>query len=295
MTGASKFVPAQIFEQDDETVAAFLRGLFHADGSLTRSAVSSRVTVRLATISEQLGRDVVHLLLRFGINAILKSDTRNIGGYRTTTSVLWTVSIQQRQAVSSFMRQVGFLGAKHEKALLKVDELKLNDAAQFDRIPREVSERVRELRAAQGLSHAGLGWRDQGKAMSRATCLAVAERLQDDGLERLAKSDILWDTILSIEPLGVETVYDITVGDLHNFCVDNFITHNSGAIEQEADIVTFLYRDVYYNKETSQEPDATELIIAKHRNGRVGTIKLRFQPEHTLFVPYGDESHYPNP
>jgi replicative DNA helicase len=56
-----------------------------------------------------------------------------------------------------------------------------------------------------------------------------------------------------------------------------------------------LYRDVYYNKETSQEPDLTELILSKHRNGRVGTIKLRFQPEHTLFVPYGDESHYPNP
>ena len=70
---------------------------------------------------------------------------------------------------------------------------------------------------------------------------------------------------------------------------------DSGAIEQEADLVTFLYRDVYYNKETSQEPDLTELIVAKHRNGRVGTIKLRFQPEHTLFVPYGDESHYPNP
>ncbi|HZW54235.1 MAG TPA: replicative DNA helicase [Candidatus Elarobacter sp.] len=70
---------------------------------------------------------------------------------------------------------------------------------------------------------------------------------------------------------------------------------DSGAIEQEADIVTFLYRDVYYNKETSAEPDATELIIAKHRNGRVGTIKLRFQPEHTLFVPYGDDSHYPAP
>jgi replicative DNA helicase len=70
---------------------------------------------------------------------------------------------------------------------------------------------------------------------------------------------------------------------------------DSGAIEQEADIVAFLYRDVYYNKETSPEPDLTELIIAKHRNGKVGTVKLRFQPEHTLFVPYGDDSHYPSP
>jgi replicative DNA helicase len=70
---------------------------------------------------------------------------------------------------------------------------------------------------------------------------------------------------------------------------------DSGAIEQEADIVTFLYRDAYYNKETSPEPDLTELIFAKHRNGRVGTVKLRFRPEHTLFQPYGDDSHYPAP
>ncbi len=114
-------------------------------------------------------------------------------------------------------------------------------------------------------------------------------------LDPIEISDVLWDPIVSIESDGVEAVYDLTVGDLHNFCVDDVVTHNSGAIEQEADIVTFLYRDVYYNKEASAEPDVTEFIIAKHRNGKVGTIKLRFQPEHTLFVPYGDESHYPNP
>jgi replicative DNA helicase len=70
---------------------------------------------------------------------------------------------------------------------------------------------------------------------------------------------------------------------------------DSGAIEQEADIVSFLYRDSYYNRETSPDPQLTEFIIAKHRNGKVGTINLRFLQEHTLFVPYGDESHYSPP
>ncbi len=70
---------------------------------------------------------------------------------------------------------------------------------------------------------------------------------------------------------------------------------DSGAIEQEADIVTFLYRDVYYNRETTAEPDLTEFIIAKHRNGKVGMVRLRFHQEHTLFVPYGDASHYASP
>lgn len=56
----------------------------------------------------------------------------------------------------------------------------------------------------------------------------------------------------------------------------------SGAIEQDADIVIFLYRDEYYNP---QSPDIgkAEIIIAKHRNGTVGTIKMKFIPEFTKF------------
>ncbi len=131
--------------------------------------------------------------------------------------------------------------------------------------------------------------------MSRATCAMLASGLDDDILASLAYSDIFWDPIVAIEPAGTEPAYDLTVGELHNFVVDDILTHNSGAIEQEADIVTFLYRDAYYNKETSPEPDATEFIFAKHRNGKVGTVKLRFKPEHTLFQPYGDDSHYPAP
>ncbi|MDQ2872318.1 MAG: replicative DNA helicase [Candidatus Eremiobacteraeota bacterium] len=68
---------------------------------------------------------------------------------------------------------------------------------------------------------------------------------------------------------------------------------DSGSLEQEADIVAFLFREGYYNKEVA-EPDMTEFIIAKHRNGPTGSIKLRFRSEFTLFVPYADESHFPN-
>jgi replicative DNA helicase len=69
---------------------------------------------------------------------------------------------------------------------------------------------------------------------------------------------------------------------------------DSGSLEQEADIVAFLFRDGYYNPEGA-EPDLTEFIIAKHRNGPTGTVKLRFQREYTLFVPYADESRLPAP
>ena len=57
----------------------------------------------------------------------------------------------------------------------------------------------------------------------------------------------------------------------------------SGALEQDADIVAFLYREDYYDKETENQ-HITEVIVAKHRNGPTDTVKLYFRGEYTLFL-----------
>src|SRR5260370_15768440 len=96
----------------------------------------------------------------------------------------------------------------------------------------------------------------------------------------LAQSDVYWDEIISIEPDGEAEVYDLTVEELHNFVAVDIVIHNS--IEQDADIVMFIYRDDVYNPETEKK-NIADIIIAKHRNGPVGEISLYFQANKTRF------------
>ena len=64
----------------------------------------------------------------------------------------------------------------------------------------------------------------------------------------------------------------------------------SGAIEQDADIVMFLYRDEYYNPNSS-DLGLAEIIVAKNRNGSIGTVKMQFEKECTKFTNYTDFSN----
>ncbi|TMK38654.1 MAG: replicative DNA helicase [Actinobacteria bacterium] len=60
----------------------------------------------------------------------------------------------------------------------------------------------------------------------------------------------------------------------------------SGSIEQDSDVVVFIYRDDYYNPDDSERPGEADLIISKHRNGALGTVRLTFQSDYPRFMGY---------
>ncbi|HEX2686233.1 MAG TPA: DnaB-like helicase C-terminal domain-containing protein, partial [Kofleriaceae bacterium] len=66
----------------------------------------------------------------------------------------------------------------------------------------------------------------------------------------------------------------------------------SGAIEQDADVILFIYRDVVYNKET-ENPHIAEVIIGKNRHGATGTVETHFEGRYTRFENLSQRSDAP--
>src|SRR5205823_1875810 len=86
-----------------------------------------------------------------------------------------------------------------------------------------------------------------GKTLDRPTAIALAERLKAKHIMQMASNDLLWDRVVSIAPAGTAPVYDLVMPRTHNFVANGLIVHNSGEIEQVADLVIFLYREDYYD------------------------------------------------
>lgn len=103
------------------------------------------------------------------------------------------------------------------------------------------------------------------------------------GIKSLNNSNtysITWEKVNKISYYELAPVYDLHISNYSNFLTNHLVIHNS--IEQDADIVIMLYREDYYNKETV-EKNIIELIVAKHRNGPIGSTKLIFDPKYLRF------------
>ena len=283
-----KFIPSQVFEQPQEAIAIFLRHLWATDGCIRTSGKSHYPSVYYASSSEKLARGVQSLLLRIGINAKFRIVSQGKKG--RDQHQVWVAG---KPDLDKFVNIIGAVGKYKQESLQQINlYISSSGIANTNRdlICKEVwKTHVNVSREKLGLTtrqmQEQLGTKYCGtslykNAIGRDRMYKLSQILESNELLNLAVSDIYWDQVVNIDVLQEELVYDLTVPSLENFVANNFYVHNS--IEQDADLVINLYRDEYYNPETPDRGVA-EIIIAKHRNGPVGTVKLLFEPRLTKF------------
>ncbi|MBI2574033.1 MAG: hypothetical protein HYV78_01405 [Candidatus Wildermuthbacteria bacterium] len=293
-----KQIPNSVFECGQSSIALFLQHLWSTDGNVSWKKIPGRKSageIYYATSSSMLAEQVQHLLLRCGILSSLRTIASS-KGYRA----MYHIYIEGAGEQLKFIEQIGIAGSRKKIA----SELKnaLTDIIQntnVDVIPKLAWQYV--IEPAKEL--ASMSWRDLSQKIDTSYCgsalfksgigrdrmMRLALNLQDETTRNLAVSDVLWDKIISVLPLGVENVYDATVEGVHNFVANDIIIHNS--LEQDADVVLFIYREDRYNPESTSK-NIAEIIVAKHRNGPVGSVKLYFNENIVSFSDLAKDLDY---
>ncbi len=287
-----KRIPARAFMLPSDQIALLLRHLWATDGSIWAGrAGSGKLATRVyyATTSPGLASDVAALLLRLGIVARIGETT---SGTRRISSVVVSGSEAQRR----FLNLIGAFGPRVSQ-VQTLDAVLPAATTNVDTLPVETWDAVRAAMARQGVTQRAMatlrGTSYGGSAHfkfapSRATVESYATALGSPELHRAATSDLFWDRVIAIEPAGESDVFDLTVPGPSSWLADGVVTHNSGQIEQDSDLVMFIYREEYYDKD-SERPGEADIIIAKHRNGPVGDVVLTFQKEYPRFMNYAGE------
>jgi replicative DNA helicase len=293
-----KRLPEQVFTLADDQIALLLRHLWATDGSVHVPPPGRRSAPRIyfSTCSAVLAQDVAALLLRLGIVARI----RTILGVRGTRP-LHTVDVSGADFQRRFVQTVGGFGPRSAPIAVLSGRLAVTESnTNVDTLPIEAFESVLAHMRAQGISQRAMsqlrgvaygGISHFQFAPSRAHLAEYASLLAAPELEKLATSDLFWDRVTGVVPeVEEEDVYDLTVPGPASWISDGVVSHNSGAIEQDADMILLIYREEVYNRDTPKKGIA-EIDLVKHRNGEIGTFLLTFQGQYTRFANYAPDAY----
>lgn len=291
-----KRLPGQVFQLAKFQIATLLKHLWATDGSVSIRSVGSRGAPRVyfSTCSAGLASDVSALLLRLGIVSRQRVTRQKIG------RPVHTVDVSGRKDQLLFATTVGAYGPRVAplKQLVSLLAPAVHNT-NVDTLPKSVFHSVqarmvergisgRQMAQLRGITYGGLS--HFKFAPSRELVAEYAELLDDPELAEWSNCSLFWDRVVAVEPAGDVETFDLTVPNYHNWLADGLTTHNSGAIEQDADMILLIYREEVYNKETPKKGVA-DIDLAKHRNGETGDIRLTFRGQFSRFENYADPAY----
>jgi len=226
----TKTIPAAYFLADQETICALLAGLWVTDGSIE----PQRGNITFSSASEQLISDIQHLLLRLGIISRVRYKSTLLNERRFDS---WHLAILDIHSKRIFWQTVGkYMVGKRKQSLDGWHEINGNGKynPNDDLLPVQAWEHINQQRLQVGTSwyairNACTISSDRQREISRNKMHAVGKFLFSPALMETATSDLYWDRIVAIEPVGEAETFDLTMDGEPNFVANDIVVHNSFA------------------------------------------------------------------
>jgi deoxycytidine triphosphate deaminase/intein/homing endonuclease len=223
-----KFVPQAIFTAPKESVRLFLSALFSGDGSIYFAA-NGGAFLEYYSSARRLVEDVHHLLLRFGILSLIREKKTQID------TDAYKIQITDCEQIRRFAEEIGFWPDSIKQRRLENEVIPYLNArlqkekSNFDTLPREGWQIIRDAASVAQVSLRTIGVLRTNPSQSLPYNVAqtVAKATRNASLGALSEDGPVWDVVKSIEYVGEEEVYDLSVPDTQNFVANDLIVHNS--------------------------------------------------------------------
>ena len=253
---------------DTRSICELIAGLIETDGSVYKCK-STSLNVSYSTISIKLAQQILYLLAKIGIIARIDS------GYRSPLANCdsYKIVITDCYYLKLFRDKIPLIGYK----AVKLNNFNLERRNSFcsNKISHETSVNISRL-----IKHGRLQVHGN-RGATKATLIKLSQKNDLGKYNWLLSDNIHFDQVRSITSMGTVDVFDRSVPGTNNFVVNGIVVHNSGEIEQDADIVMFPVRCDKAGIDDPGRglgPGKAIISIAKNRNGRVENVIINVSP-----------------
>lgn len=256
---ATKTIPLWVFDLPRDQTALFINRLWATDGHVKKNS-PSKYSIEYCSMSWKLVRQLQALLWKFGIPSAIRENWPAIYKKRGEKRLAYLLRVETQEGVRRFLEEIGALGKSEN--IPRPDSKQNNNR---DTLPHELVGIIQQLaeQCPVPLSTEGLRRTPEHtltkEKLARYVAFFSKYGVVDRGLlGRLSAqltSDIYWDTVVSVEPIGHQLCVDFMVREHHNFIIDGVVTHNSTLLGNTALTYACLipgYKTLYVSPSATQ-------------------------------------------
>lgn len=215
-------IPAFVYTLTKEQLALFLSHLYSAGGWFFAKRIGE---IGFATKNRQFAIDIKHLLLRFGIQVNLLEKMMDGKPY-------YHLMMYHRSSILLFLEFIAPHTPERQEEYAKMAAKAQDMNSSEPVIPKDIWKHLEKERKEKGLKKSQVsGSKDRrlrtNKGISLSNARIYAENLQSALLWDYVNSDILWEEVIEITPLGKRQTYDVFVPETHNLVVEDILVHNT--------------------------------------------------------------------